>query len=64
MNVIDDDYDREGLALMIADLLPDHEVEADRVLTLAKRIHPLLVASRAVPVDYYGSPKPDERSTD
>jgi hypothetical protein len=51
MNILDEDYDREGLALFIADILPNDEVESDRVLALAGRIAALVRASRAIPVD-------------
>jgi hypothetical protein len=49
MQIDDDDYDRERLALYIAQQLPLNQSEADKVLALAGRIMPLVIESRKDP---------------
>jgi hypothetical protein len=43
---LDEDYDRERLALYLAGLLPNDLTEAKAVLTLAARLLPVLHESR------------------
>lgn len=50
MNCVDGDYNREGLAMLMADMLPNNRIEADRVLALIAKFYPIILESRNTPI--------------